>query len=104
MLLRIALLAGAALLSVMIAWAMGTDGRSLGAVLAAMLAEPWTAVTLADLYLGFFVSAAIILIAEKRVLVGLFWALPTFVLGNLWTALWLALRFPSLKARLRGGT
>jgi hypothetical protein len=98
---RILLIAGAIALTALIVWAMGADGRALGDVLAAMLAEPWTVVTLADLYLGFFIAAVIIVLAERRLWVGLAWALPIFVLGNLWTAIWLALRLPSLVSRLR---
>lgn len=70
-------------------------------MLAAMFAEPWTVVTLADLYLGFVIAAAAILLAERRLAVGLAWALPVFVLGNIWTAIWVALRLPRLARRLR---
>lgn len=91
---------GAAALAAAIVWAMGADARGLVAVLSAMVAEPWTVVTLIDLYLGFFLIAAVILMTEKNRLVGFFFALPVFVLGNVWAALWLVLRLPSLAARL----
>ncbi|MBB5517753.1 DUF1475 family protein [Amphiplicatus metriothermophilus] len=100
---RLFFLALAAGLVGLIVWAMGADGRGLGPVLAAMLAEPWTIVTLADLYLGFVIAAAAIVLAERRLAVGLAWALPIFVLGNVWTALWVALRLPTLVRRLRSG-
>jgi hypothetical protein len=98
--LRVAFVAAAAALTALILQAMSADGRSLGAVLSAMFREPWVVVTLTDLYLGFFISATIILLAERRLWVGLCWALPIFVLGNVWTGIWLALRLPSLRARL----
>ena len=91
----------AAGLAALIAWAMSVDGRALPEILSALLAQPWVVVTLADLYIGFFVSAATILLFERRLWVGLFWALPVFVLGNVWTAVWLFLRFKVLAARLR---
>lgn len=100
-LLRTLLIVGAAGLAAAIFWAMSADGRSLGDVLSAMLADPWTIVTFVDLYLGFFISAVIIMLAERRAAVGLVWALPVFVLGNVWTAIWLALRLPSIARRLR---
>lgn len=98
---RIALVAGAVVLGSLIFWAMGVDARPLGEILGEMVHAPWTAVTLTDLYLGFFISAAIILTAEENFVVGLFWAIPVFFLGNLWTAVWLAMRMPRLRARLR---
>lgn len=99
--LRLFFLLAALGLSALIMWALEADGRELVAVLAAMVHEPWTVVTLADLYLGFAVLAAIIILAERRLLWGVLWAAPIFVLGNLWTALWLALRLPALARRLR---
>ena len=99
--LRVILLAGAAGLAALIVWAIGADPRPLGEVLAAMTSEPWTVVAMADLYLGFFIMAAVIFLAERNLLVAVFWALPIFVLGNVWSALWLALRAPFLAARLR---
>lgn len=100
---RLFFLALAAGLAGLVVWALGADGRGLAAVLAAMFAEPWTVVTLADLYLGFVIAAAAILLAERRLAVGLAWALPVFVLGNIWTAIWVALRLPRLARRLRSG-
>lgn len=99
--IRLYFLLAAIALSALIFWALGADDRGLFAVLAGMAGEPWTVVTLADLYLGFAVSAAIIILAERRLASGLLWAAPIFVLGNLWTALWLAVRLPSLARRLR---
>ncbi|MBY0422268.1 MAG: DUF1475 family protein [Parvularculaceae bacterium] len=91
---------GAGLLA-LIFWAMAADGRPLLDVLSGLFAQPWAVVTLADLYIGFAVSAAVILLTERRLWVGLFWAAPIFVLGNVWTAVWLVLRIKVLAARLR---
>ncbi len=95
------LLAAAAFVAAII-WAMGADGRGLGAVLAEMLAKPWSVVTLADLYLGFLIAAAVIFLFEKNKLIAAVWALPIFVLGNVWTAIWLVVRLPEIARRLRG--
>lgn len=100
-LLRIFFLIGAGALIAAIFWAMGADGRSLGAVLGEMFGQPWSVVTLIDLYLGFFIAAAVIFLFEKRLWVAAVWALPIFVLGNLWTAVWLAWRLPEIARRLR---
>lgn len=88
-------------LAVLIFWAMAADARPLGEILSGMFAQPWVAVTMVDLYLGFGVAAAIIFLTERSLWVGLFWALPVFVLGNVWTAVWLVVRLPVLAARLR---
>ena len=102
--LRFLLLAGGAGLTGVIIWAMGADDRGLGPVLAEMLREPWSIVSLVDLYLGFFAMAIVIFLFERNTLAALFWAAPIFFLGNLWTAVWLAFRLPAiaraLKARL----
>ena len=100
---RLLIALSGAVLAAAIFWAMGADGRPLGVVLGEMTSDPWTVVTLVDLYLGFILSAVVILLAEKRLAVGLLWAAPVFLLGNVWTAVWFILRLPSLVARLRGG-
>ena len=99
--LRLICLLGAASLGLAIFWAMGADGRGLGVVLGEMTSDPWTIVTLIDLYLGFFIAAAIIVLFERRLLVGLLWAAPIFVLGNVWTAIWFIFRLPEMARRLR---
>lgn len=100
--MRILFLFGAAALAAAIFWAMGADGRGLGAVMGEMFREPWSVVTLIDLYLGFFIAAAVIFLFERRLWVAAAWALPIFVLGNLWTAVWFAYRLPEIARRLRG--
>lgn len=104
LIIRLLFLTGGAGLFGAIFWAKTADGRSLGALLAEMAAQPWSVVTLIDLYLGFLFSAAIILAAERRWSSRLFWAIPIFLLGNLWTVVWLALRLPGLVGRLRRST
>lgn len=100
-LIRLLLLAGGAALTAAIFWAMQGEARPLGQILDDMAAEKWTVVTFVDLYLGFFISAVIMMLAERRWYWGLAWALPVFALGNVWTALWAILRLPSLAKRLR---
>lgn len=65
-----------------------------------LLSEPWGLVTLADLYLGFLLSAAIIGFFETRTLNALLWILPIPILGNLWTAVWFIIRLPHLRERM----
>lgn len=93
---------GAAALVVSIFWAMGADGRPLGAVLSQMRAEPWTVVTLVDLYLGFLITAFIIYFFEEQLRARLFWIVPIFFLGNVWPAIWLIVRLPEIARRLKG--
>ena len=49
----------------------------------------WTA--LADLYLGFILIAIVIAHFEENKGVAIFWIVPLFFLGNIWSALWLSL-------------
>lgn len=101
-LIRIILAAGGASLVFAIIWASGADGRGLGPVLGEMLSEPWSIVTLVDLYLGFLIAAILIAAFERNVFVTICWALPIFVLGNVWTAAWVAYRLPEIVRRFRG--
>jgi hypothetical protein len=89
-------------LTASIFWAMGADPRGLGPVLAEMAAEPWSVVTLIDLYLGFFLGATVIWLFEKSWPVRIIAAAPVFLLGNVWTALWFVVRLPEIARRLRG--
>ena len=61
----------------------------------------WGIVTLTDLYLGLFIAALAMSIVEKG-MSALFWIIPLPFLGNVWTALWVVIRFPELVRRLRG--
>lgn len=57
---------------------------------AAISADPWGLVTLVDLYLGFLLISVVIWHLEARAAIALCWIIPLFVLGNLVSALWLA--------------
>lgn len=61
----------------------------------------WGKVSLADLYLGFFLFAIIIL-AFEQIWIGLPVVILMFLLGNTIPALWLALRLPKVIRKMRG--
>jgi len=63
-----------------------------------LLSDPWGIVTLADLYLGFLLSALVI-VAVERSWRAVLWIAPIPVLGNLWTIVWFIVRFPVLLGR-----
>lgn len=63
--------------------------------------RPWGLVTLFDLYVGFFIYAAIVFLVERNKMVALFWAAPIFVLGNVWSIVWLILRAPAIAAAFK---
>ncbi len=67
------------------------------------MATEWGVVSLVDLYVGFFIFAVIILAFERKLWVGLAWAVPVFFLGNIVTAAWAVVRLPALLKRLRAG-
>ena len=62
----------------------------------------WTA--LADLYLGFILIAIVIAHFEENKGVAIFWIVPLFFLGNIWSALWFVLKLPTLVDRLKAHT
>lgn len=61
---------------------------------------PWGVATLFDLYIGFVFFAVVVFFTERSWLRAALWAVPIFLLGNIWTAVWLALRLPTLVQRL----
>ncbi|WP_299865880.1 hypothetical protein [uncultured Hoeflea sp.] len=65
-----------------------------------LTSEPWGLVTLADLYLGFVLSALVIWWFEPSPVKRLLWILPIPFLGNVWTVIWFILRLPHLRERL----
>ncbi len=65
-----------------------------------IMALPWGQVAMADLYVGFVLFAIIIGITERSWVAAAFWIAPVFVLGNVWSAVWLAVRLPKLAAQL----
>ncbi|MEP0521514.1 MAG: DUF1475 family protein [Hyphomicrobiales bacterium] len=77
-------------LTVLIVWAIAVG--DFGAAGDFLLQKPWGVVTLTDLYIGFILSAAVIYIVETNKITAVIWLLPIFVLGNVVTAAWLALR------------
>ena len=68
----------------------------------AILALPWGIVTFLDLYAGFLFAALVMLVCEPRRPLGAVLAISVFVLGNVVTLLWLAVRAPLFLRRLRG--
>lgn len=68
-----------------------------------IVADPWGVVSLVDLYLGFVVASAVIVIFERNIGAAVFWVVPVYFLGNIVTAIWLAWRLPELVRRLRTG-
>lgn len=65
-----------------------------------LTSDPWGIVTLFDLYFGFLLAAIVIAWTERKLLPAVFWITPVFVLGNVWTALWLLVRGRKLWAAL----
>lgn len=63
---------------------------------AAMTADPWGIVALVDLYLGFLIIALVIALVERNWIRSVFWITPIFVLGNIWTCVWLIFRAGTL--------
>ena len=60
----------------------------------------WGVVTLTDLYLGLFIAALAMALFERG-LSAVLWIIPLPFLGNIWTALWVVVRFTELVRRLR---
>ncbi|MEO1746319.1 MAG: DUF1475 family protein [Pseudomonadota bacterium] len=65
-----------------------------------LTSNPWGIVSLADLYLGFLLSAVVIAFAERRWTAAM-WIAPIPFLGNVWVVIWFVLRLPMLRERLR---
>lgn len=98
--LRIILALGALALAGAIFWAIPQSG-AFGDEIVKLASNPWGLVSLIDLYLGFLIMAAVVFLFERKLLVACLWALPTFALGNIWSAAWLIWRAPVLAERLR---
>ena len=96
---RILAALGGLVLLALIVWAAGA--ADIAASFSAMAADPWGVVALADLYLGFVILAGVIWVAEPNKALALLFILPLPVLGNVWAALWLALRLGRLAGKLR---
>ncbi|MES1198487.1 MAG: hypothetical protein ABUS48_00710 [Pseudomonadota bacterium] len=61
---------------------------------------PWGIATLSDLYFGFVFFSVIVFLTERSWVVAALWAAPIFLLGNIWSAVWLAIRLPRLAKQL----
>lgn len=68
----------------------------------AIAADPWGIVTLADLYLGFFLIAIVIACFEGGGIRAVLWIAPLPFLGNVWAVVWFVVRLPRLRRRLMG--
>ncbi|WP_420430600.1 hypothetical protein [Hyphobacterium sp.] len=66
-----------------------------------LVSDPWGQVTLLDLYLGFFFTAVVIALFERRWWRAAIWIAPLPVLGNIWAAVWFVFAMPGLARRLR---
>ena len=84
--------------SALIIWAvLNGDFSQEGAWL---ISNPWGLVSLADLYIGFLLSAIVIAGFERR-MAAIAWIAPIPFLGNVWTLVWFVVRLPALWERLR---
>jgi hypothetical protein len=96
---------GLALLGV-IAWAALAGGDLHGTLaqqFAVITTLPWGVASVFDLYVGFVLFGVIIFLSERSWVSAALWAAPLLVLGNIWAAVWLVVRFPRLVQRLEGG-
>jgi hypothetical protein len=73
---------------------------------AAFTADPWVALAVADLYLGFVLLAVVIALLERSPVRAALWIIPLFVVGNLVAAVYLLLNLnrigPALKRAREG--
>ena len=67
---------------------------------AEVMANPWGAVAIYDLYLGFLLFAGIIFLLEERKWIAFLWTIALCTLGNPIACFWLLLNFNRLKTRL----
>ncbi|MFK7792163.1 MAG: hypothetical protein AB8B88_05755 [Devosiaceae bacterium] len=87
-------------LGVMILWA--SFSADIIASFGQIVADPWGAVAIADLYLGFFIFAAFVFLVDGVKPVSFVWVIALMFLGNVLSIVWLVLRLPLLVSRLRG--
>ncbi|MEO0382841.1 MAG: hypothetical protein AAF234_04740 [Pseudomonadota bacterium] len=87
-------------LAALIVWASfsANFGQSFGAI----VADPWGVVSLADLYLGFFIFAAFVFLVDGVRPASFAWVIALMFLGNVLAVVWLVLRWPLLVQRLSG--
>lgn len=82
----------------MIVWA--ATQSDFWAAVDLITSDPWGQVTLADLYLG-FVLTAVVIAAFERSWMAVIWIAPLPFLGNAWAVIWFVVRWPELVRRLR---
>ena len=82
--------------------AWGVIAGDADAYLARLPQDVWLQVTLADLYAGIAVYAALVWCIERSVTRTLLWVLPALPLGNLWTLVYVIARWPTITARTAG--
>jgi len=86
---------GALYLASMIVWAIGVESLLVAGPRIAR--DPWGWVTIVDLYLGFLLAGAFVVVRERQARRYLPWLVGIFCLGNLATAVYV------LNALRRGG-
>jgi hypothetical protein len=82
----------------LIVWA--SMNANFGASFAAIIADPWGVVSLVDLYLGFFIFAALVFLTDGVRFSSFAWVIALMFLGNVLAVVWLALRLPRLARAL----
>jgi hypothetical protein len=95
-------IAGLALLGLVI-WAAVAMRDLHGSFLdqfAVLTTLPWGVAALAELYVGFLLFAVLVFLTERSWVVAALWALPVFIIGNFWAALWFVIRLPHLAKQL----
>lgn len=85
-------------LAALIVWA--SFNANFGQSFSAIVADPWGVVSLADLYLGFFIFAAFVFLVDGARPTSFVWVIALMFLGNVLAVVWLVLRWPSLMRRL----
>lgn len=100
--IRLIALVLAAAFVALVGWASwrGDFGAEFGAI----TAMPWGRVSLIDLYLGFLIYAAFVWSLETDLKMRLLWIVPVFFLGNAWSLVWIAVRWPHILARLKNAS
>lgn len=83
----------------LIVWAFAN--ADFFASFSAIAGDPWGVVSLADLYLGFFLFAVVIVLFDGWKATTFIWLLLLFMLGNAVAALWLVLRWHELRERMK---
>jgi len=73
---------------------------NLDAFLAALRGEAWNQVTLADLYISFWLMAVVMFVFSENKLASLPWIIAINIIGSPVFGLWLLLNLPRLRKRM----